>query len=84
MKGTVPSSIAESAQMAENAWYPARAMFVNPLTDGRKEPFGSLPNEGLKICTLSCTLKSEKHVPDVTHVRHWLVELSGCHRCNLQ
>jgi len=47
MKGTVPSSIAESAQMAENAWYPARAMFVNPLTDGRKEPFGSLPNESL-------------------------------------
>lgn len=35
-----------------------------------------------RLCTLNCTLEFEKHVPNVQHVLHRLVELNSCYCCN--
>jgi len=88
MKGTVSSGIAEAAQMPENTWYIRAPIIPNPLDSvvkarrrqGRRR--AQCMASIARLCTLNCTLEFEKHVPNVQHVLHWLVELNSCYRCN--
>jgi len=88
MKGTVSSSITEAAQTPENTWYIRAPIIPNPLDSvvkarrrqgcQRAQCMASI----VRLCTLNCTPEFEKHVPNVQHVLHRLVELNGCYCCN--
>jgi len=80
---------AKPARRPENTWYTTTATIKNPQDHATERGWlrnTSFPSRCMasiaRLCTLNCTLEFEKHVPNVQHVLHELVELNSCYCCN--